>query len=174
MCIRDRTHPIVKKIAWTECTGLNRYWRHHIKVSKPDLVLVGLYQGWTKSVVPEVQSALKLIAKSARRVVLIGDTPKRNLDTRKCLKANPAAIGECSTPVSDGIDFVTASRLARGAVANNYLYLDTHDWLCQGGSCPVIAENLILYRDVTHITGVAATWLAPVFNEQLSRLIAKG
>ena len=167
----ELTHPIVKKIAWTECTGLNRYWRHHIKVSKPALVLVGLYQGWTRSVVPEVQSALKLIAKSAKRVVLIGDTPKRNLDTRQCLKANPAALGECSTTVSNGIDFVTASRFARGAKANEYIYLDTHDWLCQGGKCPVIAENLILYRDVTHITGVAATWLAPVFDQVLTNLL---
>ena len=167
----ELTHPIAKKIAWSACTGLNRYWRHHIKVNRPDLVLVGLYQGWTKRVVPQVQSALKLLAKSAKHVVLIGDTSRRNPDTRQCLKANTAAVKNCSMAITDGIDFVTASRLKRGASANHYLYLDTHDWLCQQGKCPAIAANLILYRDYTHITGVAATWLIPIFDVQLNALL---
>jgi hypothetical protein len=53
------------------------------------------------------------------------------------------------------------------AAANSGRFIDTSDWLCTPEACPVILGDILLYRDVTHLTTTGAAWLRPLLEASL-------
>jgi hypothetical protein len=50
-------------------------------------------------------------------------------------------------------------------------FVDTTDWLCTDTACPVIIGDILLYRDVTHITTAAAEWFQPLVEASLAPFV---
>ena len=50
-------------------------------------------------------------------------------------------------------------------------YVDTSDWLCTDTACPMIIGDILLYRDVTHITTVASEWFRPLLEASLAPVL---
>lgn len=48
----------------------------------------------------------------------------------------------------------------------------TYDWFCQKGTCPVIINDIVAYRDNGgHITATYASWLSTVMGERVAELL---
>jgi hypothetical protein len=42
--------------------------------------------------------------------------------------------------------------------------VDTSDWLCTATDCPLIIGDILMFRDINHLTTVAADWFTPMIE----------
>ena len=104
-------------------------------------------------------------------LVVLGDNPPTRRDPAACLSDNLRRADACA---AERDDVVLTDRLAlESAVAGRLgaTFIDTTDWLCTDAGCPVIIGDVLLYRDVTHITTVAAQWLRPLLELSLDAVL---
>ena len=104
-------------------------------------------------------------------VVVLGDNPPAQREPASCLSENLRRADACA---AQRADVVMASRLAIERDIASGLgasFVDTTDWLCTDTACPVIIGDILLYRDVTHITTVAAHWFRPLVEASLAPLL---
>jgi peptidoglycan/LPS O-acetylase OafA/YrhL len=116
-------------------------------------------------------TTMSRLAPLASHVVVLGDNPPTRSEPASCLSANLRRVDVCAALRAD---VVMTSRLAierdvAGGVGAEFV--DTTDWLCTEVACPVIIGDILLYRDVTHITTVAARWFAPLVEASLDPFV---
>jgi hypothetical protein len=46
-------------------------------------------------------------------------------------------------------------------------------WLCDATTCPVVVDNLLVYKDSSHITVPYATYLAPLIDNEMSQALGR-
>jgi len=149
------------------CAGFNEWLLHAVSEAKPDVLVVGLYSGILKLIEPNVLHRLSSLAGFAAKTVLIGDTPKRAKYPPTCLRQNSDDVHFCDTQESKAFDAKMTVDTQTWARNNHAKYMDVRNWFCIKGECPATVGNLMLFRDFTHITGVAATWYSKVFSHQM-------
>jgi peptidoglycan/LPS O-acetylase OafA/YrhL len=102
------------------------------------------------------------------QVVVLGDNPHARAEPAGCLSGHVHSVPACTAKPEM---VVAASRLAvERAVAESAgaRYIDTTDWLCTPAGCPVIVGDILLFRDSTHLTTVATSWLRPVLEAAIA------
>ncbi len=43
-------------------------------------------------------------------------------------------------------------------------FVDTSDWMCTATDCPLIIGDILMFRDINHLTTVAANWFTPMLE----------
>ena len=102
------------------------------------------------------------LAPLTANLVVLGDNPPADVEPATCLSAHVHSVDRC---VADRSEVVPTSRHdVERQVATRYgaRFVDTTDWLCAQTRCPVIIGDILLYRDATHLTTVATSWLRPL------------
>jgi hypothetical protein len=151
-----------------ECADFNNWLLRSIKKAKPDVLVVGLYSGILKLIEPNVFHRLASLSSSAGNTYLIGDTPKRSKYPPTCLRQNKLNVRFCDTPESKAFDARVTNDTKNWAKQNGAKYIDVKNWFCVKKICPATVGNLMLFRDFTHITGIAATWYSQVLAKELA------
>ena len=151
-----------------ECADFNNWLLNSIQKAKPDVLVVGLYSGILKLIEPNVFHRLKTLVGSAGTTYLIGDTPKRSKYPPTCLRQNKINVHFCDTSESKAFDGRVTNDTKNWAKQNGAKYIDVKSWFCVKKICPATVGNLMLFRDFTHITGVAATWYSHVLAKELA------
>lgn len=137
---------------------------------RPDLVIVS---AWADYPNPDEEwssgfsTTMSRLASLTPNLVVLGDNPPTRRDPASCLSDNLRRVDACAAARSD---VVLARRLAIErdvAGALGATFIDTTDWLCTEIACPVIIGDILLYRDVSHITTVAARWFRPLLEASL-------
>ena len=98
------------------------------------------------------------------RLLVLGDNPDSLTDPATCLSGHLTDVGAC---VNTRDKAVEAGKLeAERAVAEKYgaRFVDTSDWLCTDSRCPLIIGNILMFRDINHLTTVAANWFTPMIE----------
>ncbi len=98
------------------------------------------------------------------RLLVLGDNPDSRTDPATCLSAHLTDVTACTNP---RIKAVEAGKLeVERAVAeqNGSRFVDTSDWLCTETHCPVIIGDILMFRDINHLTTVAADWFTPMIE----------
>jgi peptidoglycan/LPS O-acetylase OafA/YrhL len=117
--------------------------------------------GWARS-------ADRLAAAGAR-LYLLDDTPYQPGDVPECLSAQPSAPGRCAAgraaalPNHQRRAMIDAALRRRGVTT-----IDPTPWFCTATVCPVIVGNVLVYRDVSHVTATYARLLAPLLSPYLT------
>ncbi|WP_328302398.1 SGNH hydrolase domain-containing protein [Streptomyces sp. NBC_00435] len=131
--------------------SLNRY------TADPQL----LAEGWEKTLEP-----LRAIGAP---IVYVEDTPVPGTDVPACVSGSPGtpaacAFGRTGAQQPDPL----ARRIASGALPG-VLAVSVNPVLCPGDgpTCPAVLDRILLYRDDSHLTNVAAVVLTP----RLERLL---
>jgi hypothetical protein len=104
----------------------------------------------------------------ADHLVVLGDNPRARTEPAGCLSGHVHSVRSC-TAKPEAV--VASSRLAverAAAEAAGARYVDTTDWLCTPSGCPVIVGDILLYRDATHLTTVATSWLRPLLEAAIA------
>jgi hypothetical protein len=151
-----------------ECADFNSWLLNSVQKAKPDVLVVGLYSGILKLIEPNVFHRLKTLASSAGTTFLIGDTPKRSKYPPTCLRQNKINVHFCDTTETKAFDRRVTTDTKNWAKQNGAKYIDVKNWFCVKKICPATVGNLMLFRDFTHITGVAATWYSKVLAKELA------
>jgi peptidoglycan/LPS O-acetylase OafA/YrhL len=155
-----------------------------IASSRPKLVVLGIapnydlaYQviqdgpAWLRG----LSEMVAAIRHDGSRVVVMGPVPSPNFYVADCLSAHLGDMQACATPSTGGADgnglvgYDTAGMTAEAATvtaAGGY-FVDVKPWFCAGATCPPVVDNLLVYRDNSHITVPYAAYLAPLVADEL-------
>ena len=145
-----------------------------IAAEQPELVLVSASAGYPNDDDEwgdGFAATMRRVVPNAGNVVVIGDTPQSSDEPADCLSRNLRRADACSSARDD---VVADSRLALErdiATDLGAAYIDTSDWLCTDLACPMMIGDILLYRDVTHITTVASEWFRPLLEANLAPVL---
>jgi hypothetical protein len=118
-----------------------------------------LIQWWRAGYVDTVNR----IQLATNQVILLADTPRPSRDIPSCLIQNRRSKCLTSRPTS----LFNLAGLGKG------LYVDPTNWFCSQ-SCPPIINNIVVYRDASHMSVDFALHLVPALTKILiaQRLIS--
>jgi peptidoglycan/LPS O-acetylase OafA/YrhL len=105
---------------------------------------------------------VKELRATGARVLVFGPIAKPAGDAPDCLSVHLDDAQACAVPTGAAINYL-GSRAEQIAVegAGGY-YVPTAPWVCSKDRCPIVAGNLLMYRDDNHLTDTYAKWLEPV------------
>ena len=136
-----------------------------LAAERPDVVIVSGWSGYPNTDDEWAQGfddTLSRLAPLTGRLIVLGDNPPAQDDPAGCLSGHLRSAEAC---VAARADVVAASRIdveRRVAARYGATFVDTTDWLCTDSKCPVMIGNLLLYRDMTHLTTFATLWFEPL------------
>ena len=137
---------------------------------RPDMVVVTAWAGYPNSDDEwrtGLQETLGRIAPHTRDLVVLGDNPNTSEVPATCLSEH---LDDATRCINRRERAVSPGRIAveqELAAANGGRFIDTSDWLCTPEACPVILGDILLYRDVTHLSTTGAVWLQPLLDASL-------
>lgn len=160
---------------WVDCVGWQRAALESARTLAPDVIvwtnsMIGLggesARGWE-------DGALKMLQELARvaPVIVIGATPGFPATSEACLGMNLSDPSACNVPIEravpqEGRDI--AKRISDGSGA---ALIDLTGILCANDECPMIADNVLMYRDAGHISDTYARHFAKVFGDVLTEYL---
>ncbi len=149
---------------FNECVTWRDALKKHIRKTQPDVVFVGLsrdYELWDNGRIVQSRQAqgywqdkltelLATLDKRADRVVLLAETPFLNYDPVDCL-ADPD-ITNCDPAKSLVLDRAYADLEGAAVAEAGVELLSATELLCPGTSCPVVVDDIVVFRDPHHVT----------------------
>lgn len=104
-------------------------------------------------------------------VIAIVDNPMTTEDSLACAEQHgPDAGDRCDVPRKQALSTFDGQR-ETVAVSQNAHVVDLTDWFCDPDVCPAVIGNVLVYRDVDHITATYASTLAPYLGEAISDVL---
>jgi hypothetical protein len=115
----------------------------------------------------------RMVARIPGRTALIVDTPWPGRDIPGCLSSHQDDIDACAIKRGNAFTDHLGSIEAVAAKTGGASVIDLTDRICVGaGSCPVVVNGVIVYRDMSHLTAVFSRSLAPALGAAIARLPA--
>ena len=148
----------------------------HIRETKPEVAFVGLsrdYELWDGRVIQSAQAKgywqerltkyLDTINRPAGEVVLLAETPFLNYDPVDCLADDD--ISSCDPPTRSVVDAAYSALEQAAAEAADAKLLSINELLCDDSTCPVVVDDVVVFRDNHHLTATYMERLAePIGN----------
>ena len=109
--------------------------------------------------------------------MLLRDTPWPRQDVPLCLSraVRSGGIEECSLSRSAALDErAYGAQRAAAAGRKNVLFWDLTSHLCDHDRCAAVIDDVVVYRDDSHISTRYARKLAPAVSARLAPFIAPG
>jgi hypothetical protein len=161
------------------CKEWNQDLQNYLQTANYELVINSnstLVHDGQRAPAESFVSAVKGWQLAGHKVLLIRDNPKPNVsdavtDFRFCIEqfGDQAAV-ECSTPIDRALQ-VNDLMYELGSGLMGVEGLDFTELMCPDGvSCPVIIDDLIVYRDGSHLTSNFALSLTEEFESKLKEL----
>jgi hypothetical protein len=98
------------------------------------------------------------------RLLVLGDNPDSRTDPATCLSAHLTDVRACVNARSKAVETGKLEVERAAAQARGSRFVDTSDWLCTQTDCPLIIGNILMFRDINHLTTVAADWFTPMLE----------
>ena len=116
-----------------------------------------------------------MLARLPGRSAIIVDTPDAGRDVPACLSAHQDDVDACAIPRSrrpSGTASATSRRSRRRQSGGGLIDLTAR--ICVGdGACPVVVNDMIVYRDHSHLTATFSRSLAPALGAAIASLGAR-
>jgi peptidoglycan/LPS O-acetylase OafA/YrhL len=169
------------KREYSECDEWRRGALERIALEHPWLVVISDsrdYTLWSEGApVPAAEGGalwngglertLANLAAVAGRVVLIGDTPRAQVDPPVCLSRHPEDVLACASPQRLALDSARLAEERAVAATAQAGFVDPTAWVCPSEPCPVVIGRLLVYRDEHHMTATFARALANRLLDEL-------
>ena len=144
--------------AYPQCTATHKWIEKQLAIEHPAVIVSVAFSGILNKSLAGYLTALPRLRPLTQKLIVLGDTPYQGADAPSCLTKNARDITQCSRVPSAAFNATVDNALKASAGKVGYAYIDTHSWFCTSSICPPIVNNIQLYRDDTHLTGVAAKW----------------
>lgn len=164
---------VLKGVAYASCDRWRTAVTAHLTADAPDVVVLSNYayhqllgapgpaertREWTGGLARTVDQ----LHRSGSRVVVVADTPRFDVAPPVCLSAHLDDVSPCLGDPQVNLDRPLAAAERRATVDAGGEFVDATAYLCDRRSCPPIVGDLLVYRDVNHLTATYARYLAPV------------
>ena len=158
-----------------ECDRFRAFATGRIAAIRPELVVVAdrsfaQKRGGGLPVTPAAWRAglthtLRVLRRSARNVLVLGDLPVLAESAPECLAAR-REVAACSTSRRQATERVWHDADAAASRITGAGYLSVLPWLCSALCTPVI-DDVVVYRNRFHLTGTYARMVNGVLEEAL-------
>ncbi|MDP9420063.1 MAG: acyltransferase [Actinomycetota bacterium] len=162
--------------AFAECDTWRNAAMERIKSERPALVVIGMARHYDDSYrvtvygsewIAGLRRTVEELRADGIGVVVLGPTPHPKFAVPDCLSDHPFDVPACNEPLSAAVS-PAGARAERTAVEQaGGRYIDVAPWLCTPGTCPVVVDNLLVYRDDSHLTTSYVRWIAPLLDAVL-------
>lgn len=114
-----------------------------------------IHSFWTKG----VKQTFRQLGLPSKQVIILGDTPYPTVNIADCVSnliarsQNQLKKGECSFAMnSSRLQVNSLEEERRLAKELGISYQSTITWFCDRGICPPLINNVLVYRDASHIS----------------------
>ena len=157
---------------FTECEEWRQLTAERIENLSPDKVIVSQSDAVIGDQVTDVDwadgtaQAVARLRGSGLDIEYIKDTPPLPYGQGpECVATHLDDVGACNVPVEDTDVFENRrARLYDALHQVGIPTVDTQDLICGSKVCPMVVENMLVYRDMGHITATYSRWLAPMLQ----------
>jgi hypothetical protein len=116
------------------------------------------------------------------RVLVLGPVESPDWVVPDCLSAHLDDVRACNVAPTEshagpglvGYDNADIAAERAAVVRAGGTFVDVKPWFCAATTCPVIVDNLLVFRDNSHITVPYAVYLAPLINDEVNLLLPSG
>jgi hypothetical protein len=110
---------------------------------------------------------------AAQRTLYLSDVPTLTQRAPDCLSAHMSNATACTASTHDAFRYpkLTADEL-KLAARKGVNAINTDSWFCTPTRCPVIVGDILLYRDAQHMTPEWSTFLSPLLDAAITRVMA--
>ena len=168
-----------------------RLWRqdaeHQIAALHPALVfvtnsqyvgddrpLVGVQKGYVTTWLDGIDATFRFLHHVASHVVFISDVPMLTQFAPDCLSGHMSDVRACTVTRKTGIRYPGVTRQELKLAARAHIdAIDSTPWFCTPTRCPVIVDNILVYRDKQHITPQWSRFLIPVLADAIRPIILR-
>ena len=167
-----------------------------LKKDRPRVVVVALYNKYARrtatartgeqrrsAMASGLRSSWRSVTRSGSRVVVLNSTPyigrpypgRPRWEAPDCVAAHRKDPRACDVPAAPALTARSVwSAQDRARVLNRLPRVDAIDLnprLCGPAVCPVVIDDVLVYRDNHHLTATAARWLYPALRARLDPLL---
>lgn len=160
---------------YPECEEFKKQIIKRIAKDKPDLLILGAARAIVSNDLIDYQNAIKAI-QGQKRMILLDDnpyTPRENLLRSNCIARNMSNVSTCNLKASKALDHKYSNVLNFIAQDENAEVLRVDQWFCDKKICPVIINDIQVYRLGSHITNAYAEFLTPFFKSELEKILQR-
>ncbi len=170
---------ILLKRQYDECRTYDEATIARLQALRPDLTVVSMsryaihpVRAGDATIAAQAASFARMLERIPGRVAVIVDTPDGGRDIPACLSWHPDDVRLCAVPRSVAFaDNLGAIERAATAATGDAL-IDLTSRVCRGDPCPVVVDDMIVFRDMRHLTATFARSLAPDLDRALARILA--
>lgn len=139
----------------------------YLRDNKPDLVVVGesVRKDDDTGLQERIAARLSRITQLGVPVVGISPTPRLRKLPADCL---PDRVTECDVPRETAVQ-ANAFEVAQQRLQDVYV-IDMMDTLCSESTCSAVVGNVVVFRDLHHLTATYSRALAPHLEERIVSL----
>ena len=170
---------------FTNCRLWRRNAEHQIAGLHPALVIVaysqylhgdrplaGVPTGDGSTWLDGTEATFSFLHRAAARAVFITDVPMLTQVAPDCVSGHMSNVRPCTIARTTGVRYPHVTRQERELAARNHIdSIDSTPWFCTPVRCPVVVDNILLYRDAQHMTPQWSRFLAPVLADALKPII---
>jgi hypothetical protein len=168
---------------YPECTDWRRSAMAQIVALHPALVimtearyleepearpLAGVPSGHGSAWLNGVAATFGFLHRSAPHVVFISDVPTPTRSAPTCVSLHPSNVQHCDASLSAAVRLPGVKDDERQiAEGTNVDWVDPTSWFCAPTICPVIVDNLLVYRNIAHMEPAWSRFISPVLADAI-------
>ncbi len=111
--------------------------------------------------------------RGAAKLIVLGDTPHMKRDPAICLAARPNRISACVTARVDALDPVHDEVERQAATEHGATFVSLNEQVCSYDPCPIVVNELMMWRDENHLTATYSRELAPSVAAMISEALGQ-
>ncbi|HWL77214.1 SGNH hydrolase domain-containing protein [Microbacterium sp.] len=179
------TTVVTKNVPYVSCDRWREAVLKRLTAEPPDLVVISSYAWHPVAGVSDeaerrerwasgVETTVSRLTDAGIRVLVIADTPRFDAPPAVRLSGAPDRADRCAGDRGAVLDRAHTAAEGRAAESAGGSFLDLTDYICGPSECPVIVDDLLVYRDVNHLTGAFVRYLEPIVAERIDSLLGSG
>jgi hypothetical protein len=143
-----------------QCISYRNTALAEILALKPNLIMLSS-QRWNSTISKDIEEAysyiLKPISDAGIKSIIISDTPAPKEDIPQCLSLHLTNSSYCDSPFNSYDPYPTLQSIGKQW---NVPVINPTNWFCTAIDCPAVVNQIIVYRDNSHISTAFAKSLS--------------
>jgi peptidoglycan/LPS O-acetylase OafA/YrhL len=154
-----KLHPALVVVAYSQYLGGDR-------------PLAGVPTGYGSTWLDGTEATFSFLRRAAVRTVFLTDVPMLTQVAPDCVSAHLSDVRPCTVARTTGIRYPGVTHQELALAARNHIDgIDSTPWFCTTDRCPVIVDNILMYRDAQHMTPQWSRFLTPVLADAIKPVI---
>jgi peptidoglycan/LPS O-acetylase OafA/YrhL len=154
-----KLHPALVVVAYSQYLGGDR-------------PLAGVPTGYGSTWLDGTEATFSVLRRATAHAVFITDVPMLTQVAPDCISGHLSDVRPCTVARTTGIRYPGVTHQELELAARNHIDgIDSTPWFCTADRCPVIVDNILMYRDAQHMTPQWSRFLTPVLADAIKPVI---